>query len=246
MVLYMVKCVLETEVDQGHLRTNIAKLIDSPVRKRSKKIPGEWTLTTSEIKQLLIYLEANPRHSLLCTLAILQGLRRGEISGLKWDKVDLEQGIIIVDNNRVVTGGGIVDTDTKTISGTRILPLQSQTRKALDAALVLREWNCVHRPSYISSEYVVVNGFGQPYRPEGLGRIWNQTLKSAGLEKHTLHHGRHTLASILVNSGDIPLTEVQKLLGHSDLTTTLRYTYDQTETWERTTNTLSKLRGEES
>jgi len=76
-------------------------------------------------------------------------------------------------------------------------------------------------------------GKGLVFRPEKVtekafyGRIIKQLAKvekSAGLEHLTLHSLRHTFASHLVMSG-VDLPTVQRLMGHHDITTTMRYAH---------------------
>ncbi|MFQ9367288.1 MAG: site-specific integrase, partial [Bilophila wadsworthia] len=54
--------------------------------------------------------------------------------------------------------------------------------------------------------------------------FWNKLRRSLGLADVRIHDLRHTFASFLVNAGH-SLYEVQKLLGHSDPRTTMRYAH---------------------
>ena len=54
--------------------------------------------------------------------------------------------------------------------------------------------------------------------------FWNRLRRSMGLADVRIHDLRHTFASFLVNAGH-SLYEVQKLLGHSDPRTTMRYAH---------------------
>ena len=54
--------------------------------------------------------------------------------------------------------------------------------------------------------------------------FWNKLRRKLGLQGIRVHDLRHTFASLLVNAGH-SLYEVQKLLGHSDPRTTMRYAH---------------------
>ncbi len=54
--------------------------------------------------------------------------------------------------------------------------------------------------------------------------FWDKLRRTLGLHDVRIHDLRHTFASMLVNAGH-PLYEVQKLLGHSDPCTTMRYAH---------------------
>jgi integrase len=54
-------------------------------------------------------------------------------------------------------------------------------------------------------------------------KLLREWAKSAGITKKISYHvSRHTTATLLLSSG-VPLTTVQKIMGHSDIRTTLRY-----------------------
>ena len=55
-------------------------------------------------------------------------------------------------------------------------------------------------------------------------RFWNRIRRELGLADVRIHDLRHTFASFLVNAGH-SLYEVQKLLGHGDPRTTMRYAH---------------------
>ena len=57
-------------------------------------------LNIEEVKQLLqVAKEGNDRNYALYYLAIITGMRQGELLGLQWKNVDLEKGIIKVNQN---------------------------------------------------------------------------------------------------------------------------------------------------
>ncbi len=72
------------------------------------------------------------------------------------------------------------------------------------------------------SNYVFVNKNGKPYRD--INRSFSAALQRAGICDFRFHDCRHTTASHLVMAG-IDLTTVKELLGHKDITATLRYSH---------------------
>jgi integrase len=50
-------------------------------------------------------------------------LRRGEIAGLRWTDIDLENKTLTIANNRVAAGGRSVENDPKSAASRRTLPL---------------------------------------------------------------------------------------------------------------------------
>lgn len=65
-------------------------------------------------------------------------------------------------------------------------------------------------------------------QPKEIKRAWNTAKRKAGIENFRFHDLRHTVASRLVNAG-VPLPTVQKVMTHSDITTTMRYVHTPAE-----------------
>ncbi len=65
-------------------------------------------------------------------------------------------------------------------------------------------------------------------QPKEIKRAWNTAKRKAGIENFRFHDLRHTVASRLVNAG-VPLPTVQKVMTHSDITTTMRYVHTPSE-----------------
>ncbi len=162
------------------------------------------------------------------------GLRRGEALGLRWEDVDLANGVLTVrqqvvqldqaENPCPVCGQehkGLILSAPKTASGTaRKVDLGQQAigvllahRLAQDAARA--EWGS----AYADHGLVFAGPGGDPQRPEPVTKRFTQLVKSSGLRPTRLHDLRHARASLLLASGtDISL--VSKMLGHSSISIT--------------------------
>jgi integrase len=130
-------------------------------------------------------------------LLALTGCRLGEVLNLKWSEVDLERGLIHLE-------------DSKT--GARPVWLNAA------ALAVLAELENIRVGAY------VIAGERPDVPRKDLNRPWRQVLKHAGLEGVSLHTLRHTHASVGVGAG-IGLPLVGALLGHKVASTTLRYAH---------------------
>ena len=128
-------------------------------------------------------------------LLILTGCRLSEIQTLKWE---------------YITPRGIELPDSKT--GARRIPLPDVARDVL-AAL----------PRVSGNPYVIVGKVEGRYATD-FQHPWRRIRNRAGLPDVRIHDLRHTYASNAVSSG-MPIQMVGRLLGHTQLQTTMRYAH---------------------
>ena len=140
------------------------------------------------------------------SLALMAGLRRGEIAGLQWGDVDLRTRRIHVRRNRHRVGGQLVTDTPKSSAGMRVVPISPELLPILRAAyrLTPTAWVC-------------------PCAPEAHDRRWQRIQQRDVLlsQHYRLHDLRHTYVSRLLLAGTIPRV-VQYLAGHSSIDMTMR------------------------
>lgn len=129
--------------------------------------------------------------------ALNTGMRRGELLSLKWEQI---------------RNGFIYLTETKS-NKARQIPVNDRL------AEVFRE---VRRGNQLKSPYVFCDSKGRRFYE--VKRSFASACRRAGIEAFRFHDLRHTFASHLVMKG-VSLKAVQELLGHSDLTMTMRYAH---------------------
>ncbi len=134
-------------------------------------------------------------------VALNTGMRRGEIFNLRWSSVDFEKAYL------EVAGPGAKSGQT------RHIPLNN------DAIGALKRW----RKQTGASDGPVFPGNGGG-RLTKVNRGWESLVKRAGLDNFRFHDCRHHFASRLVMA-DVPLNTVRELLGHSEISMTLRYAH---------------------
>jgi integrase len=156
-------------------------------------------------------------------LAGLRGPRRGELCGLRWSDIDLDQAILTVERNRTTAGYHIVEGDPKTAAGRRAVALDKHTVRVLrahhrrqldqrrDALAAGREW--------VDSGYVFVRADGLPINPNYATTRFRKLVQRAGLPPVRLHDLRHGAASLAHEAG-ADLKTLQDLLGHSSIVVT--------------------------
>jgi len=132
-------------------------------------------------------------------LSLSSGMRKGELSGLTWNRVDLKRGHIILD---------------KTKSGKpRGIPISGH------ALELLRKMSKIRR---IDTRFVFPSKDG--IKGFDFRRSFAAALKKANIENFHWHDLRHTCASYMVMTG-ASLKTVADLLGHSDISMAQRYSH---------------------
>jgi len=143
------------------------------------------------------------RDAVMVNFLLGTGLRVGELCGLMVSDLTIgeRKGLVLVRN-----GKGRKQ---------RLVPLSNEMRKWMG------EWLKV-RPE-AASDRVFIGQRGEPVPPRIVQRVVSRYAEQAGLEDVTPHTLRHTFAKAILDSGANPF-EVAKLLGHSSLDSTARYT----------------------
>ncbi len=152
-------------------------------------------------------------------ITIQLGLRRGEVLGLKWDKINLEEGTIYIDET-VTRYLSIVTKSTKNDSSTRTLPLPEVLNEYL-LSLKKRqeEQKLLFGNCYINENHVCCWDNGKPITPDFLSHKFKEILIKNNLPLIRFHDLRHSNASYLLKKG-VSMKEIQIWLGHNQLSTT--------------------------
>lgn len=198
--------VFSTAIEWGYVEQNPAIGVRLPAR---ISMCEPTALTPDQIRLLLAELR-DPCKSMVL-IAVLTGLRRGELFALRWSTVDFEQKIIHVRES--VYDGQF--SSPKTRSSFRKIPMSEALEEIF---LRLKGKDAVPDDLLFASQKRTA------LRPENvLKRIIHPACQRLRLPKVGWHDLRHTSATLLHQHE--PLRVAQAILGHSDLQTTLGYTH---------------------
>ena len=197
--LVILSGILNHSIVCGHITMNPARGVRRNPRQKMTRF-----LSREEIRRLHAVLGVcvaeRPVHAPaadIIRLLLLTGCRRGEILNLQWREVG-EDIIELVDSK---TGPRTVFLSPKAKA-----VIERQPRP--DSPWVF--------PSPANRE--------KPRSAESVERLWTMARKQAGIEDVRLHDLRHSVASQAVLKG-VPLPVVARLLGHSQVSMTLRYAH---------------------
>ena len=176
-----------------------------------------------EPAQVGLFLEAAGEDRLgpLFEIAVFTGLRRGELLGLQWADVDLEQGELVVRRQRVDAGGRTVEGEAKTAAGQNrrvgLGPVAVAAFEAWRRTQDADQWAWENQ--WRGKKWIFTREDGAPLLPQFVTKRFEQLVRRAGLPSMTFHGLRHQHASLLIAQG-VGLAVVSKRLGHSSIAIT--------------------------
>jgi integrase len=141
-------------------------------------------------------------------MALTTGARKGELTNLRWEDVDLERGLAYC--------GRTKNGDPKSLP---LVPAVIDQLRGFAAA----------------PKAFVFGTSASGARPYAFDSRWRQALKAAKIRNFRFHDLRHTCASMLALSG-ATLLEIGDLLGHRQLQITKRYSHLTTQHKEALVN----------
>lgn len=140
--------------------------------------------------------------------ALRTGMRQGELKGLQWSSIDWENRTITVRHSLCDYTRQLGSPKSNKI---RTIPMDTDVYEAL-----------FKRKK--ETGYVFLDSKKRPFESHGLEKELREVRYKAGLRPIGWHTLRHSFATLLAIKG-VPLHLVQKLLGHSSISTTMRYAH---------------------
>lgn len=231
------------DLEQGKIASSPMTYVKSP--KKTQK-PVNYA-TDETLKRLNVYLderlEKNPGDKIAICFKITPhtGLRGEELCGLRWKDVhfttyDMEikqtgekrgkhPGYLTINTAIARNKGKPYVKETKTESGTRVLPMSLEVETILER---YRDYTCLRYGVEIPNPNWFVFGEKEKfYNPSNLGNQFTYTARKQNLigsdgRYLTLHGLRDTYATISVHSNAVDIKTLSSIMGHADAVTTLR------------------------
>lgn len=237
---------LDDAMREGVLLRNVAGLTDAP----SADSPDAEALTGDQAQRLLRSLDGDPLAA-RWLLALLYGLRQGEVLGLRWDAVDYWARTLDVSwqLQRLTWRHGCdgkcgqrrgadcpqrhhgipAKYQAQPLEGAWVLtkPKREKSRMVpiiglVEAALRQRQDETADWPNPYG--LVFARPDGKPYDPAKDNEAWHRALTAAGLPDVPLHAARHSAATLLQSLG-VEESVRMSILGHSSATVQRQYAH---------------------
>jgi integrase len=201
----------------GLVGRNVARVATPPSGR-----PPEMQCWTPAQLAAFVAVAAEQRLGGLWVLAATSGMRRGELLGLRWSDIDLDEARLAVRSTRVRAGDAIIETDPKTERSRRTLALDAGTVAALRGLRRLQQEEALALGTgWTDDVLVAVDEIGEPIHPRRWSRSFTVLAAQAGLPRIRLHDLRHTVVTAALTAG-VPVEVVSRRVGHADVVITLR------------------------
>jgi integrase len=207
----------------GLVYRNVTDMVRAP-RRSSREM---MTLTDEQARTLLTAAEQE-RFAALYVLAVTTGMREGELLGPRWQDLDFDRASLHVRVNVQEANGRFIIAEVKTAYSRRNIALTKVAIEALRShrARQHEEWLALGGAWNSALDLVFPNSLGGIMVPGHLAkRSFKRLLGQVGLPDRRFHDLRHTAAILLLSRGVHPKV-VSEMLGHADISITLRmYTH---------------------
>lgn len=199
------------------LLANPCDHVEFTTPRKRRRVRIAWTL--EHVRQ---FCRAVEDHQLgpLFLLAALVGLRRGELCGLRWSDVNLDEGYLTVNTQLYTVGYQVAEGPPKSDSG-------DDEPIALDAATVemlrrvrarQREQRLAWGEGWVDSGRVFTRENGA-WHPDRVYKVHAALLRQLGLPHVRLHDLRHISVMLGAEAGET-IEQASRRLRHSSITVT--------------------------
>lgn len=221
----VLRSALTVALRWGLVARNVAALVEPP-----RVVRKEMRALTADQANSLLKAAAGHRLESLITVALVLGLRLGELVALRWLDVDLttatptlrvEGALQRMPATEKGSAGHLERTEPKTERSRRSLALPAivvsalkhQRRKQQESRLLAGDlWQ--------NTGYVFTSTIGTPLEPRNVSREFHDVLETTKLPRMRFHDLRHSAATLLLSQG-VHARVLMEILGHAAIGTTL-------------------------
>jgi integrase len=193
--------------------TNPTKAAQRPRQKPPQPDPPSPAMAAKLVEAAF---EMDDDWGTLVWLVMTTGIRRGEVSALRWSRVDLDEGVIEIRSSYTLRRGVGKEKDTKTHQMRRIA-LDTETIALLREHKDRSRLRLAELGIEFTDDMYVFSGVHaidprKPYSPHAVSSRYKDMAERLGIDTH-IHALRHYSATKLLTAG-VDLRTVAGRLGH--------------------------------
>ena len=238
--------VLELGVEDDYLRYNPSDNALKELKKaRNFEVTKRRALTVPEQELFEAYLSKQGQYHRWYPIFIIMlwtGMRVGEVTGLRWCDIDLEDDTISVNHTLVYYDKRNDERCTfaintpKTAAGERIIPMLPKVKEAFMMEKQYQEECGLESRAVVDGyrDFIFINRFGNVQHQGTLNKALSRIVRDCNFEildkphkkdtvilpKFSNHSLRHTFTTRMCEAG-VNLKVMQEILGHADAETTM-------------------------
>ncbi len=210
----VLRIALQAAVEKDIVKRNPCDRVPEKPR-TSYRAEDRPRLDRADVSRVLEEVRGS-RYYIPFLLAMSAGLRRGEIIGLRWPNVDLDEGIIYVrEQLQLDEDNKPALEDVKTPAAIRDIPIPA------DVVQVLKKHRASQKVVDLDG-FVVTNSRGGHLRLWDLDHKWGEIREKLGLPKKMVLHDLRGSWATWMAAAKVDVKATSQLLGHSDERVTLR------------------------
>lgn len=207
------------------------RVLDNPVLATDavQYTPQEASIFTADEAKRLLAAAADHRLGALFVVALTLGVRKGEVSGLKAEDIDLDNRVIHI--RRAIAWIKLPDekeghwNEREPKRGSkRDLPMTETIYRQLVRHIARRQEEAATTKTWNDSGYLFTSVTGAPLHERNLSESFHALCDTAKVPKIRFHDVRHTAGTLLYVQGADAFV-IKQVLGHTQLRTTDRYTH---------------------
>lgn len=188
--------------------------------KKEGKTMEEKCYSFEEVNQLLKAVEGDVIEPAI-VLALVYGLRRGEMLGLRWGDIDFEKRTINIVNT-ITKVSKKVEKKPKTAYSMKEFPMLKNVEEYLSKLKLKQKGDAeLYGNCYNNNDYVIRYSNGDPVSIPTLNNRFTKILAKNGLRHIRLHDLRHTVATLMLEEG-FTIKVVQNWMRHANPNTLIK------------------------
>lgn len=216
----LINNMFQVAVKWDYIPNNPNVRIEKPKRARA----NISYYSDEEITKLLECLSNESlKYQAIVTLALDLSCRRGELTGLTWNNVDLDTGKVVINKTTQYIDRRIYEKETKSVNSDRINFINPYTIELLKRYKKEQlEMQLKLGSKWIKSNRVFTTDFGGNIHPDTPSKILKKVIKKYNLRYITFHGLRHTGISHMIARG-FQAQIISRKVGHSSVQVTDAY-----------------------
>jgi integrase len=216
---------------------NPAALVRVSKPRKSRKVKP-WSVEEAQHFLASALAADDPLYAAFVLILVL-GLRKGEVLGLTWERVDLDAGELYVGEQLQRVSGRLIRRETKTEASDAPLPLPAICIAALKLRRAQQDRDRErHADRWRDTGLVFTTRYGTPIEPRNFNRSFDYRIAQAQVRRITVHGTRKTCGTLLAALDVHPRVAMQ-ILRHSRIAVTMEIYTEATS--EATRNALKRL-----